>query len=228
MVELTPNEQIEELLIDNLKIVQDVSLYRFTSDSVLLSRFVKAKSREVVADFCSGSGIVGIHFWALNKNISSVTLFEMQEELYNMSLKSIALNGLERVNAVNCKIQDIPSEYNDKFSLILCNPPYEKAVGGFENADSKKAICRKELTVNLEEIILSAYKRLKYGGRLAMVNRADRLAEVIYAMKKKGIEPKRVQFVSGSENSKPYLLLIEGTKGGKEGIEVLPTIINNG
>ena len=36
-------EVIEELGIGNLKIIQDDTLYRFTSDAVLLTRFAKAK-----------------------------------------------------------------------------------------------------------------------------------------------------------------------------------------
>ena len=34
---------IEELLIGNYKIIQDDARYRFTSDSVLLARFLRAK-----------------------------------------------------------------------------------------------------------------------------------------------------------------------------------------
>lgn len=52
----------EELLIGNYRILQDTALYRFTSDAVLLARFLRAKRGERVADFCSGSGIVGLHF----------------------------------------------------------------------------------------------------------------------------------------------------------------------
>ena len=44
-------EVVEELLEGDLKIIQNVSLYRFTSDAVLLSRFARAKARDVVADF---------------------------------------------------------------------------------------------------------------------------------------------------------------------------------
>ena len=51
-------EVAEDMCMDGLKIVQDTRLYRFTSDSVLLSKFAKPKTRDVVADFCSGSGIV--------------------------------------------------------------------------------------------------------------------------------------------------------------------------
>ena len=60
-----------------------------------------------------------------------------------------------------------------------------------------------------------------------MVHRADRLAEIFTALSNRGIEPKRMQLVSGKANDKPYLVLVEGTKGGKHGLEVLPTLINN-
>ena len=222
---LRPGESLEELFEGGLKIIQNKNYYRFTSDSVLLTRFVRAKRGERVADFCAGSGIVGLHFYALAPEaVSSVTLFEMQPELSEMSARSVALNGLENFTAVCSRVQDIGREYNEAFSLVLCNPPYER--GGFENADYKKAVCRKEITVTLADIVDAARRALKFGGRLALVNRADRLAEVLYAMKSRGIEPKRLQLVSGRPGGKPYLFLAEGVKGGKEGIEVLPAADN--
>ncbi len=224
-MEYAENEVVEELLEGGLKIIQNTELYRFTSDSVLLSRFARAKNRDVAADFCAGSGIVGLHFYALNPQIASVTLFEMQRELSEMSERSIRLNGLTNFTAVCCRVQDIAKEYDEKFSLILCNPPYER--GGFEKEDYKKAVCRKELTITLSEIVQTAARKLKFGGRLAMTNRADRLAEVLYTMKNFGIEPKRVQFVRGTLHAKPYLLLVEGVKGGKPGTEILPDAVNS-
>lgn len=219
---LKDGEVLEELFGDK-KIIQNKNLYRFTSDSILLSRFARGKYGDVVADFCAGSGIVGFHFACLNPQISSLTLFEMQPALSDMSARTAEINGFE-CNAVCCRVQDIGAEYNDRFSLILCNPPYEKS--GFENQSFEKAVCRKEITVTLKEIILSAKKRLKFGGRLAILNRADRTAELIYALKESKLEPKRLQFIAGAAGAKPYLVMVEAVKGGKEGIEILPAAVN--
>ena len=68
--------------------------------------------------------------------------------------------------------------------------------------------------------------RLKFGGRLALCNRADRLAEVLYTLKEGGLEPKRVQFVRGKAGAKPYLLLAEAVKGARPGTEILPDVVN--
>ena len=214
-----------DFLPSGLKILQDTRYYRFTSDAVLLSKFLKAKRGEVVADFCSGSGIVGLHFFAENTGVKSVTLFEMQEELSSLSARSVALNRLEQTFTVeNCRLQEIPKQYTEAFSLILCNPPYEQ--DGFDNADPKKALCRKELSLTLSELCKAAKKCLKYGGRFALIHRADRLAELMYTLHENGLEPKKVQFVSGRKDSAPYAVLLSAVKGGKAGVEILPTRFN--
>lgn len=220
-------ERLEDLNLNGLKIYQDDDLYKFTSDAVLLTRFATVKHGDVVADFCSGSGIVGLHLYALNKEkINSVTLFEMQKPLFDLSNKSVIVNGLqEKFTAVNCKVQDISNEYAGKFSLVVCNPPYMPVGHGFYEKDDAIAVCRTELTLPLSELIKAIAKALKFGGRTAIVHRADRLSDIIYEMKKNNIEPKRLQFVSGG-NKEPYLLLIEGVKGGKSGIKVLNNIQN--
>lgn len=216
---------IEPLLIGNYRIVQDTGLYRFTSDSVLLSRFVKAKAGELVADFCAGCGIVGLHFFAENTGIRHVTLFELQKEMAELARRTVELNGLYDLFTVeNIAVQDIPPRYIEAFSLILCNPPYEK--GGFENADPKKAVCRKELALPLEELVASAARCLKFGGRFALVHRADRLSELFCTLHAAGLEPKKLQLVAGKEGAKPYLALVMAKKGGKSGLEVLPTLAN--
>ena len=220
-------EVLEDMMMDGLKIVQDTRLYRFTSDSVLLSRFAKAKKGDNVADFCAGSGIVAFHFYALNKQTQGLkfTLFELQEGLSALSKKTAIYNGFENFTFEQGWLQDIKKEYNEKFSLVLCNPPYEK--GGFDNDEYAKAICRKEITINLKEIARAAAYALKFGGRLCMLHRADRLAEVCYTLHEVGIEVKKIQFVGGRCGSKPYLVMIEGVKGGKPCNEILPTIWNS-
>ena len=221
---LKENEVLEEFFEDK-KIIQNINLYRFTSDSILLSKFARAKSKDIVADFCSGSGVVGFHFLCLNPNILSLTLFEMQHSLADMSRRTAELNGFD-CEVVNCKLQEIPKSYDDKFSLILCNPPFES--GGFENADPKKAPCRKELALTLEELTNSAKRCLKFGGRFVLCHRADRSAEVIAALHEAGLEVKQMQFVSGKRGREPYLVLLSAKKGAKQGVKVLSEKVNQG
>ena len=228
-IQLGEYEVLEDMLIDGLKIVQDTRLYRFTSDSVLLSKFATPKKRDVVADFCAGSGIVAFHFYALHKEKFpqlSFTLFELQPALSLLSKKTAKHNGFTNFEFVQGKLQEIPKTYHEKFSLILCNPPYERANTGFDNDVYEKAICRKEITLTLAEIAKAASGALKFGGRICMLHRADRISEVCYELKAANIEVKKIQFVQGRVGMKPYLVMVEGVKGGKPGCEILETIRN--
>ena len=58
-----------------------------------------------------------------------------------------------------------------------------------------------------------------------MVHRADRLVDAISLMRQHGIEPKKLQMVSGG-SKEPYLFLIEGVKGGKSGLKILKELSN--
>ncbi len=226
-IQLKETEVLEDMQLNGLKIVQDTSLYRFTSDSVLLSKFARAKKGEKVADFCAGSGIVAFHFHALHPDKQNTfTLFELQPELAALAKKTVEFNEFEGFEIVVGRLQEMEERFRERFALVLCNPPYERAGAGFDNDCYEKAICRKEITLTLREIAKAASFALKFGGRICMLHRADRIAEVCYALKKVNIEVKRIQFVGGRCASKPYLVMVEGVKGGKPDCEILPTIEN--
>ena len=220
-------ERLEHLGLNGIKVYQDDELYTFTSDSILLSKFANAKKNEDVADFCAGSGIVGFNFYALNKDlVKNLTFFEMQTAMFNLINKSIEQNGLDKVcTAKNVKLQEIDNSFNERFSLILCNPPYMKVENGEINHLDNIAVCTSEVCLSLSELCLAFNKCLKFGGRVCLVHRADRLVEVICELKKNNIEPKRLQLV-GAKGKEPYLFMLEGVKGGKSGIKILNTAEN--
>lgn len=214
-----------ESLAGNVRIVQNTELYRFTTDAVLLARFAAAKKGERVADFCAGGGVVGLHFYAENPACGHVTLIEKDAALSALSKKSVEINGLEELFSVeNMRVQDAPARFCERFSLILCNPPYERGTGGFEK--KRAAECSKEISLSLRELCLSASKCLKFGGRFALCMRADRLSELFSALLACGLQPKKLQLVAGKRGKKPYLALVLAVKGGKSGLDVLPEAYN--
>lgn len=220
---------LDDLLIDGIKIYQDDELYRFTSDAVILSKFASFKKGDVVADFCSGSGIVGLHFYALNNGVKSVDLIEIQSELSSLSEMTVEYNKLQDIfTVINKPIQELDKDFNGKYSLILCNPPYKKAGSGEPNGNIKIAMCRHEITVTQEEIIEISAKKLKHGGRLCICQRTERLADMICKMVSVGLNPTRIQTVVTKKGGSPYLFLIEAVKGVKPQLKILPELINEG
>ena len=64
---LKQGESFDDLQLDGLKIIQSKDGYKFSTDSVLLANFAKAKASDKYLDLCSGSGVVAILFSWKNK-----------------------------------------------------------------------------------------------------------------------------------------------------------------
>ena len=111
-----------------------------------------------------------------------------------------------------------------QLDLVTCNPPYKAANAGFESALTAQRIARHEIMCNINDVCAAAAKLLKFGGRLCVCNRPERLSDVIYAMKSNDIEPKRLRFVSKNAEEAPWLFLIEGKKGSKPFMKVEPQL----
>ena len=216
----------ESLQIGNYKIYQSPRLYRFTSDAVILSRFAPPAQKEVI-DLCSGSGIVGLHYYALNDEfVKRVTLCEIQSDLAEMSEESVNLNGLEnKFTVLNKPLQEL--EERETYDLVLCNPPYKKRGSGYPVKNEHLAICRNEVAVTLDEIVFMSSKLLKRKGVLCMCNAVDRLEETFASFTAHGLSASRLCFVSAKEGENPYLFLIEGVKGVKKTLVVENQKVNS-
>lgn len=218
-MQLDSNEKIESLLIGDYKIIQSSALYKFTSDAIMLSRFCKAGAKTVL-DLCGGSGIVGLHYYALN-GADKVVEVEIQQELASMCERSVALNNLQDVFTVqNLNLKDFDGRH--KFDLVTCNPPYQKAGSGKTPENKHLAICRAEVTCTLSDIVDAAKRSLKEGGRFCMCQRIDRLVETVTLFSQAGINPSRLTFVAGKlkDATKPYLFLIEGIYQRNKELEI--------
>ena len=58
-----------------------------------------------------------------------------------------------------------------------------------------------------------------------MVHRPERLAEIIYVLKKYKLEPKKIRFVHSNHEQEPKLFLIKAVKNAKEFLTVEKPLI---
>lgn len=213
-------EVINHLLgYENLKIVQNTQMFSFSLDSILLPNFVDYKVKyNRILDIGTGNAPIPLILSAKTK--AKIDAIEIQKEAFELAKKTIRLNNLE--NQVNLINEDVLNWYKrietDTYDLILCNPPYFKNVN--LNPSKEKRIARHEENLNLETLFLVAKKILKNKGRIVVVQRPERLIDIVTNMKKNNIEPKRIQYVYPKEEKEAIILLIEGVKNGKSGLKI--------
>lgn len=222
MEELVLQDETVDDLQNSYKIIQKTHSFRYGVDAVLLADFADIKHRHSVIDLGTGTGVIPILIYA-KKKPAEITAVEIQQDMAEMAERSIKLNGLEKSIKVLCMdLKDTPRLLGRaKFDCVVTNPPYVPRECGINNPSETKAIARFEIMCSLEEVLMTARELLKPGGKLFMVHRTDRLADIIYEMRCKGIEPKRIRFVHPSIGKRPNLLLIEGARGGNKELKFM-------
>ena len=111
---------------------------------------------------------------------------------------------------------------------MISNPPYFPAGSGESAKGEARQIAREETSCTLDDVCAAAQRVLRYGGRFTLVHRAERLADVLFAMRSHGIEPKRLRFLAKLPDAAPSLLFVEGKRGGKSGLVIEAPLVPNG
>lgn len=219
-------EEITTLIPKKLYLIQESTYFKFGNDSVFLADFTSVKSGDIVVDLGTGSGVIPL-LLAFKQEPEKVIGIEIQEKLVDLAKRSVELNKLAN------KIEIIKGDFKEasqiidygSVDLVITNPPYTPVSRGKITLGEEKAIARHELYGSLEDVIREGAAILRFAGKMTMVHRAYRLAEVVFLMKKYNLEPKRLRFVQSRLQTAPKIFLIEAQKGSRPGIKVEPVLV---
>lgn len=214
-VNIDKDESIDDLQLNGLQLIQKEQGFRFGVDAVLLSHFANVKKKHRVIDLCTGTGIVSFLVYGKYKPQEVIGL-EIQDDMVEMANRSSKLNDTSDI------VKFVQGDLKDKalldslgrFDVVTVNPPYKLNNAGILNPNDKLAIARHEIMCNLEDVIVSARRLLKDNGRMFIVHRPERLADIFGLMRKYKIEPKRVRLVQPNTKKAPNIVLVEGQRDG--------------
>ena len=213
----------EDIVSKNYKILQKIDHYSMSTDSFLLPYFsnVPKSFKKNIIELCSGNG--GISIILREKSQAQIEMLEIQEDLVELSRRSIELNKLTGINVKNGDIKKIKDYYKpSSFDYVICNPPYFP-VKNMPNQREKfnHNISRHEILCNLSDVIKSIKYLLKQNGKFSLVHRTYRISDIISECGKNSLAIKRIRFVyskESSDNSK--IVLVEGSISNVSDIKV--------
>lgn len=203
--------------------------YAFSADSLLLARFSNVQTNECVADICAGNGVVG-YAAAETQVPKTLDFFEMNPVFCDLLRRAVNQNSVSG-EVYQGDIATTSKIRAGRYDVVLCNPPYYKAER--KDLPQEEALRKKyyrdaaktECAVTLQEVVESANRLLGGNGRFCVCVRAERLSELCALLENKKMPVKRLQLVCATQSDAPYLALVEGKKGAKSGLTVLPVLI---
>ncbi|MBP5426511.1 MAG: tRNA1(Val) (adenine(37)-N6)-methyltransferase [Clostridiales bacterium] len=221
-IEVFEDEKVDDLDLKGYKIIQKKKGFCFGIDAVLLSYFADVGLKDKVLDLGTGTGIIPILI-AGHTKASEIIGVEIQKDIADMAQRSVFMNRLEdRVTIRNYDLKCIEDIIgSNSIDVVVTNPPYIKVNGGLINDGDMKAISRHEIKCTLDDVIRVSAKVLKHNGRFCMVNRPDRLVDIMTLMRKYYIEPKSMRLVYPKKERTANLVLIMGKKGAKSELKIM-------
>lgn len=219
---------MSDLKIDingGISLIQNKNGLTFGTDALLLSAFTKRSkymsSTYKAADLGSGTGIISL-LCEKKERFNKVYAIEVQEDFCRIISENAKNNDLtDKIIPIHSNVKDVsPTMTDGEVDVVFSNPPYMKDNSGKRNIHDEKYIARHEVCGNIDDFCACAKRILKHGGKFLCVWRPDRLTDLIFAMRKNGIEPKTMVNVSAHPKADPSMVLIEGIKGGSSGMKV--------
>lgn len=197
--------------------------HAFGTDAFLLADFAAPRKKERVCDLGTGCGIIPLIF-ARDDAAAEVLGVELQPQGIEQFARAVAESETKTVLHPFCAdLKSLPVSENGRYDLVTCNPPYKAAGHGILSEASAEQIARHETMCTLDDVCAAAKRLLRFGGRLCICQRPERLADAMEAMRKNGIEPKVLRLVCREKDSAPWLFLLMGQKGAKMHLRILPS-----
>lgn len=225
-IELKPGERLDDLQFGALRLIQRPDVFRFGTDSVLLADFAAPKRADRAVDLGCGTGAIAMLMAAHCPGLH-VDAVEIQSEIADMARRSVQLNGMQARMCVH--ELDMREAWRslgaEKFSLAVCNPPYGKKGAVLLSESDAKRIARHEGDLTADDVAHSASRLLKSGGRLCVVYPAERAFQMMQAMSRHRLAPKRIRTVHGVEGRAPRFVLMDAVKDGGEQLHWLPPLV---
>ena len=182
---------MEEVLFGRIRMTIPDAQFRVSTDSMVLADFCRDAGGRGL-DLGCGCGTLGLLLLGSGA-AGSVCGIEIQPEAARQAEENARRNGLaDRFSVVCGDLRQAHAQIPaGSFDFAVSNPPYYPPGSGRLRKEDSLSLARSELCCPLDALCAAAARALRWGGRLYLVHKPERLADLMVFLRAARLEPKR-------------------------------------
>ncbi|RZN84216.1 MAG: methyltransferase domain-containing protein [Winogradskyella sp.] len=205
---------------------QDQCAMKIGTDGVLLGAWTSIKNNPFsILDIGAGTGILSLML-AQRSNAQFIEAIEIDAEAYEQCADNFE-NSVwrDRLFCYHASLLEYIEEVDDKYDIIICNPPFYSE--DYKTENSSRDLARFTDAMPFEHLVYAASQLLSENGILAVIIPFKEEEKFIDLATKVNLFPNRILHVKGNSEAETKRSLIE-LSFQNETIKTSELIIENG
>lgn len=185
---------------------QEKTAMKVGVDGVLLGAWVDVGHAQNILDIGTGTGLLSLML--AQKSLAKITALEIEKGAFIQAKENIGLcRWGNRIEIINCSIQEYIENTSEKFELIVCNPPFFS--DSLNSKNDQRNLARHDESLPLKDLLASVAKLMSEHGRFYMIYPFDRREELIKAGENYQLYPNSLLNIKGTVLKEPNRLIAE-------------------
>ena len=210
----------DDFLGGKVRLQQDKTGLRATSDSVLVAAVVPAQAGDTILDVGTGNGVIAMCLNARIPNLK-ITGLDCQSTLLDLACKNAQTNSCD-FTPVLANIDQRPSPIHGKqYHHVVSNPPFYDEPHLRHNSQTAKAYHQ---SLPLKIWLDFCLRHIRAKGSLTLIQRPEALPEILSALDGRlgSIEVIPIQSKSGEPAKR---IIIRGRMNSRKALTLFPPLI---
>ncbi len=179
------------------EIQQDKTAMKIGTDGVLLGAWAEIKEdANSVLDIGTGTGLIALQI-AQRSDCELIDALEIEPNAYEQAVSNFENSDWgDRLFCYHASLQEFTEEMDEKYDLILSNPPFYNST--FKELEKNRALARHTESLTFEELLQSTSKLLSDSGSCAFIIPFEEEEKFMETAKKNLLFPNRITHVKGN------------------------------
>lgn len=181
-------------------IIQDKTAMKVGTDGVLLGAWVTIENEMTsVLDIGTGTGLIALQI-AQKSDCEIIDAIEIEPNAYEQAVENFENSPwADRLFCYHASLKNFVIEMDDKYDLIISNPPYYRDT--YKNLEQKRAMARHTESLSFEDLLSATAKLLTPKGNCAFVIPFHEEDKFLKIASKFNLYPTKILRVKGNNES---------------------------